>query len=904
MGKGGGGSPAPAPSSQTVTQTNLPEYARPYYEDIMNRAQVASQVQYQPYMGERVAGFNPMQEQAFVGTANMGPSPLLGTAAGMTGISGLGGLGAGAQYAQQATSPGAMAAYMSPYMQNVVDMQKESAVRDYGRTLPGQQAAATRAGAFGGSRHAIIEAEGIRNLQNQLAGIQATGSQQAFDQARQAQQFGADLGLRGYGLAGQAGQQLGQLGQAAFGQQAAALQAQQQAGAVMQAQEQQRKDVAYEEFMRQQTYPQTQLQLYSSLLRGVPVTPQQTMFTYQQAPSTLSQLGTLGMGAYGLSKAFSSKAGGEIRGYAEGGITSGMGGGAEPGTAEFTLLVTKIASEIIKGKDPDAIPPSKALDVAKGLPHVLQAMQQRAGAERQMALEQGRGIEQQPSVLAQAWRDAQERERDIQEPQALAGISALDTGRLEGDDVYSGASGGIVAFQSAGEVRGRTEYTGPREDYSTQMLNAPSNMDWRADFRQDELPEDERRAVQRRIGAMRNVVTPGGIASAVITEPAVGVTRAMLQGLGLKNLAGRSELQPQLKPAQSPEVPYGLGLGTEETRPGTTPAAVPRPTAPAATPRPTAQAAPAPAAPVASSVKPVDESLFTFKPAERTDPDKAASDYLTEMAKHPSDAKEAIADLKRRSELALKERNSDMWLSLAAGAFKAVGSGNPRFLGMLGEALGYTASEALKIRRQAVQAQDARDAAMRAEQRAERQENLGNVKEATRLRAQARRDNLNADRFDQQMQAHMVQSKVFSKHYDEQADIARERIKSEERTRQEIAAGRAQSAADAKDRLEYQKTQDRELRREAAHIAARQKVSSSPEMQGYNEDLKNEYRKLRSPDISGANRKRAEATIKALEAERQQFFTRRLQEEIGVPTAGGRGDGLTQDQRALSDKYK
>lgn len=136
--------------------------------------------------------------------------------------------GAGAQYAQQATSPGAMQAYMSPYMQNVVDVQKQRAIRDYQEQMPQLQAAATRAGAFGGTRDAVTRAMAQRSLNEQLQNIQAQGTQQAFQQAQQAQQFGAGLGLQGLqgaqqglGTALQGGQLgLGGIGQAMAGQQA------------------------------------------------------------------------------------------------------------------------------------------------------------------------------------------------------------------------------------------------------------------------------------------------------------------------------------------------------------------------------------------------------------------------------------------------------------------------------------------------------------------------------------------------------------------------------------------------------------------------------------------------------------------------------------------------------------
>ena len=321
MGKGGGG--APQPTSQNVNQSNLPEYARPYFEDIMNRGQAVSQAQYTPYTGQRQAGFTPLQEQGFQGVSGLGVSPLMGSAASITGAAGIGGLTAGQNYTQQATNPGAISSYMSPYMQNVVDWQKTQAINDYGRQLPGQQAAATKAGAFGGSRQAIVESEAQRNLRNQLGGIQAQGTQQAFDQANKNLQFGSSLGLQGLDTAGRMGAQFGQLGQTAFGQQAAAAQAQQAAGATQQAQAQTGLDQGYEEFMRQQLYPQSQLQFLSSLLRGTVVAPQQTQYSYQAPASTANQLASLGLGAYGTSKLFGAKEGGEVKKYAVGGIVGG-----------------------------------------------------------------------------------------------------------------------------------------------------------------------------------------------------------------------------------------------------------------------------------------------------------------------------------------------------------------------------------------------------------------------------------------------------------------------------------------------------------------------------------------------------------------------------------------------------
>jgi hypothetical protein len=82
------------------------------------------------------------------------------------------------------TQPGAASAYMSPYMQSVVGIQQREAQRqaDIQSTKRGAQFA--QAGAFGGGRQAIENAEAARNLATQQGDIQAQGLQSAFQSAQ------------------------------------------------------------------------------------------------------------------------------------------------------------------------------------------------------------------------------------------------------------------------------------------------------------------------------------------------------------------------------------------------------------------------------------------------------------------------------------------------------------------------------------------------------------------------------------------------------------------------------------------------------------------------------------------------------------------------------------------------
>lgn len=291
-----------APTQQTVTQTNIPEYARPYVEQMLGKTSALtdlSQNPYQVYQGQRSAGFSPMQQQAFENVQNQQVAQQIGAGSSLAGSAGLASLGAGQQYAQMATDPNAMKSYMSPYIQNVLDTQKAEAIRDYQKNLQTQQAQAVGQGAYGGSRQAILEAEGARNLGTQLGNIEATGLQNAFQQAQQAQQFGANLGLQGAGQATQAAGAMGQLGQTQFGQQQAITQGLQQAGQQQQALAQEQLNQQYQNFLDQQNYPYKQIGFMSDVLHGLPL-GQSTQSMYAQQPNIGSQVAGLGLAGLGL----------------------------------------------------------------------------------------------------------------------------------------------------------------------------------------------------------------------------------------------------------------------------------------------------------------------------------------------------------------------------------------------------------------------------------------------------------------------------------------------------------------------------------------------------------------------------------------------------------------------------
>jgi hypothetical protein len=292
-----GGSPQPS----SVSQTTIPEYAKPYAERALGKAEALTDAPYQTYGGERIAASTPEQQAARQAVAGMTAPGQFAAGTGLAAAGGLDALAAGQNYMGMATSPGAQQAFMSPYMQNVVDVQKQEAIRDAQKGQLMQNLGAARQGTYGGARQLLAGTERERNLGQQLAQIQASGSQSAFDRAQQAMQFGTTAGLQGAQAATQAGATLGQLG---IGQQQTGLElakAQEAFGGLGRAEQQAGLDIAYQDFLQQQRYPYAQLGFMSDILRGSGnLAGTGGTAVYQTPPSTTQNLMQLGLGGLGL----------------------------------------------------------------------------------------------------------------------------------------------------------------------------------------------------------------------------------------------------------------------------------------------------------------------------------------------------------------------------------------------------------------------------------------------------------------------------------------------------------------------------------------------------------------------------------------------------------------------------
>ena len=462
-GGGSGGGGGGQPSTTNVSNTNIPEYARPYVETMLGTAQqqiynyddtgtVSGFKPYIPYgatvdaagnitntaqeqAGAAVAPFSPLQQQSFRNAGTIGMPGQFNLGTGYQALGGAGALNAGQNYNMMATNPYAQQAFMSPYMQNAVDVQKQEALRSAQTQNIGMNLGAARQGTYGGARQVLAEQERNRNLQTQLGQIQATGTQKAFETAQQAQQFGANLGLQGYGQAVGAGTALGQMGTQQLGAQQGIVNLQNQMGTQQQQQQQNYINQAIQNYAMQQQYPQQQLAFMSGLTRGLPLQTGTTQ-SYQAAPSAISQLSGLGLtgaAAYGMMK----KEGGVIKSYADGGTVEDdtenfvSGGIAQQVTNKVRMNPDGYSKQAI-----DKSTKSGLVDDLVGLA----AIQEKNKNEKERQAAAAMGQPMPPTVKDQI----------LSERAALDQQRGIETAESNLPQEYAG--GGIVAFADGGSA--------------------------------------------------------------------------------------------------------------------------------------------------------------------------------------------------------------------------------------------------------------------------------------------------------------------------------------------------------------------------------------------------------------------------------------------------------------------
>ena len=223
--------------------SSLSPWAGPYVTDMLGKGAALSAMPYQAYQGPLTAGQSGLQGQAFQGLANLAV-PTATTAGSFT-------------------APGMAQQYMNPYLEGALAPQMAAAQRQADIQQQQLQSQYGKAGAYGGGRQAIAEAELQRGLLDRMSGITGQGYEQAYNQASNL--FNQD---RGYGLQ--------------------ALQGQMNAGTTQRGIESEGIAADIAQFETERDYPYKQVQYQQSLLQGLPITTQD----YQYAePTGLANFG-------------------------------------------------------------------------------------------------------------------------------------------------------------------------------------------------------------------------------------------------------------------------------------------------------------------------------------------------------------------------------------------------------------------------------------------------------------------------------------------------------------------------------------------------------------------------------------------------------------------------------------
>ena len=267
-------------ANQIAEESSLSSWAGPYVTEMLGRGQALAGLPYQAYMGPLAPGQSGLQQQAFQGlgalqtptTAQTTYDPMSFTGAGYAAPTAQQ-AAAGEMGAYTPASGNVVQQYMTPYLQGALQPQYDAASRQAQIAAQNLQSQYGKAGAYGGSRQGVAEAELQRGLLDRMAGITGQGYQDAFTQAQNQfneearRQMEAQQNTNQYGLdVSKAMQDAGMTQRNIAGQGIAA-------------------DVA--QFEQERDYPYKQIQFMQSLLQGLPLETQS--YQYYE-PSGLQSL--------------------------------------------------------------------------------------------------------------------------------------------------------------------------------------------------------------------------------------------------------------------------------------------------------------------------------------------------------------------------------------------------------------------------------------------------------------------------------------------------------------------------------------------------------------------------------------------------------------------------------------
>jgi hypothetical protein len=232
------------------TESSLSNWAGDYVTDMLGQGKALAEMEYESYGGPLTAGASDLQDTAFTSMGNLAdPTADMGTSG----------------FTADTFNTENLQTYMNPYTDTVInrtaaDMSRQNQIQGLQ-----DRTALTQAGAFGGSRDALMRAESASNLSRNIGDMSAEQRAAGFDRA--AEQFGLaqDRGFKEQEAANQYGLD--------------ALRAQQEAGATQQALNEAGVQADYDQFKEQRDYPYKQVQYMHSLLQGMPVQASTTSYT-------------------------------------------------------------------------------------------------------------------------------------------------------------------------------------------------------------------------------------------------------------------------------------------------------------------------------------------------------------------------------------------------------------------------------------------------------------------------------------------------------------------------------------------------------------------------------------------------------------------------------------------------
>jgi len=252
--------PLPSTSGSANTST-LSEWAGPYVTDMLGKAQALSNTPYQTYQGPLTAGASDIQQNLFKGVGDLSLPANFGQSFSSTGAYQLPQYGENGATVGGGGGTGIAGQYMNPYLQSVLTPQLDELRRQSQITQMGNAAKLTGAGAFGGDRQAIMDAETQRNLLQQQNKTIGEGYANAYDKAMG--QFNTEQ---------QQGKTLADL-MASTGQTQRGIENEGVAADL-------------KEFQAQRDYPKENLQFLNSMIQGLPIS---TVANVPQGQTTTQQ---------------------------------------------------------------------------------------------------------------------------------------------------------------------------------------------------------------------------------------------------------------------------------------------------------------------------------------------------------------------------------------------------------------------------------------------------------------------------------------------------------------------------------------------------------------------------------------------------------------------------------------